>query len=185
MKPLYPPLTIYLLPSDKWNCVINGLSFEIIQQKFDDSFRRLIKGANSKQERDRLFNWFDQLKIFTPGIIKKNDVIPINLKPEMIFQWFQLLSALAEAQSKEAVLSGGPDGTPQFLSCIWAPPQTEISHSQPYRSTVNNHLSLLEKMSQTSQLNQTVLNMLNHRKKIFYRANEQMMGVVEHVGDLY
>jgi len=185
MKPLYPPLTIYLLSSDKWNCVINGLSFEIIQQKFDDSFRRLIKGANRKQEQDHLFNWFDQLKIFTPGMIKKNDIIPMDLEPEMIFQWFQLLSALAEAQSKEAVLSGGPDGTPPFLSCIWAPPLPESLHAQSYRSTVNSHLVFLEKMSRTNQFNQTVLNMLNHRKKIFNRANEKMMGVVEHVGDLY
>ena len=185
MKPLHPPLTIYFLPSGKWNCVKNGLSFEIIQQKFDDGFRRLIKGANRRQEQDRLFNWFDQLKIFTPGMIKKNDVIPMDLEPEMISQWFQLLSALAEAQSKEAVLSGGPDGTPPFLSCIWAPPQPESLHAQPYQSTVNSHLSFLEKMSQINQFNQTLLNMLSHRKKIFNRANEKMMGVVEHVGDLY
>ncbi len=185
MKPLYPLLTIYFLPSGKWNCMRNGLSFEIIQQKFDDSFRRLIKGANSKQEQDRLFNLFDQLKIFTPGMIKKKDVITIDLEPEMISQWFQLLSVLAIAQSKEVVRYGGPDGTPPFISCIWAPPQPENNHAKPYKSTVSNHLAFLERVSRISQSNETVLDMLNHRKKIFYRANEKMMGIVEHVGDIY
>jgi len=39
--------------------------------KIDDCFRRLIKGTNRSQERDRLISWFEQLKIFTPLVFQE------------------------------------------------------------------------------------------------------------------
>ena len=71
MKMNYPPLSIYTIPSNTWCSVKNGLSFKIIQHKIDDCFRRLIKGTNRSQERDRLISWFEQLKIFTPLVFQK------------------------------------------------------------------------------------------------------------------
>jgi len=214
MKSFYPPLIIYLVPSNIWKSVKNGLSFELIQQKFDDSYRRLIKGAGRAQERDRLFSCYDQLKKFTPMMIKaeldtqpdvsrskdysqddltgnqnhlekENGIKSIHLDSKIISSWTRLLSTLAKNQTKEAMLSGAPDGTPPFLPCIWAPPQTDSPRIQPYCATTDEHLSFLEKITKTSQLEKTSLAILNYRKKIFQAATHKIMGIVEYTGDLF
>ena len=215
MKSFYPPLIICLVPSNMWQNVKNDLSFELIQQKFDDSYRRLIKGAGRAQERARLFSLYDQLKRFTPMMTKEkadvhsdaspsmdgshdvfagkhdhlgkeNGIESIHIDPEIIFSWTQLLSTLAKLHAKAAVRSGAPDGTPPFLPCIWAPPQADNPHIQPScRTITGSHLSFLEKMIQTSQFKETALKILDYRRKIFKIATNKNMGVIEYTGDLF
>lgn len=184
MKPFFPPLIIYLVPSDKWDHTLDGLSFDIVQQKFDDSFRRLIKGTGRKRERDHLYTWFDQLRTFTPAIIHENGIIPVSPDQEMIAQWSRLLPALAKAQAKTILQAGGPDGIPPFLSCIWAPPRSENSQVSLYQSTVNRHLAFLNQLIQSNRIHPSLSSALNYRKKIFSAANGKNMGVVEYTGKL-
>jgi len=185
MKPFFPPLVIYLVPSDKWDPTLDGLSFDIVQQKFDDSFRRLLKGTGRKRERDHLYTWFDQLRTFTSAIIHEKNIISVSPDQAMIAKWPLLMPALAKAQAETIIQAGGPDGIPPFLSCIWAPPRPVNSQASLYQSTVNRHLAFLNQLIQSNRIHPSLASALDERKKIFAAANGKNMGVVEYTGELF
>jgi hypothetical protein len=185
MNPIYPPLTICIAPLNVWNFTINGLSLRIFQEEIDASLRRLMKGTDRSLERNRLILWFDQLMSFMPGIPRDSGVnwkaLPFANTPD----WVKLLGVLAQSLSIEAMHPGGVDRIPPFLSGIWGPPLENGKGSAPYRSTVKEHLELLNRLEHQNELAPQVLKMLLVRKNLFQFAVKQSSGIIECVGDLF
>ena len=185
MRPHYPPLTLFFIPSDGWSSLENGQSFEIIQNNIDASFRRFIKGVNRSQEQNHLLKWLDQLKAFTPLAVTNKTGISCNeISTKMLPEWSRLLTLLAEAQSKDAVRRGAPDGTPPFLSCIWGPPLLQTVHqTQFYQSTVDSHLTFLNTVIPGDE--PAFEETMAYRKTMFNMAMEKSLGMIEYTGDLF
>ena len=185
MNFFYPPVMVCVVPQTVWDLAVNGLSLRTIQNEIDASLRRLMKGTDRSLERDRLIKWFDQLMGFVPGIPDSSGIKRMAIPSEKIPDWIELLGVLAQSLSKEAMRPGGVDRIPPFLSGIWCPPLENGRGSAPYRSTVNEHLELLNRLEQRDGLAPPVLIMLRVRKNLFQDAVTRSLGIIECVGDLF
>ena len=185
MNPVYPPVMVCVVSQTVWDLSVKGLSLQIFQKEIDASLRRLMKGTDRSLERDRLIKWLDQLMGFVPGIPNGSGIKRMDLPSENIPDWMKLLGVLAQSQSKEAMRPGGVDRIPPFLSGIWGPPLEKGRDSTPYRSTVNEHLELLNRLEQRNGLVPAVLITLRVRKKLFQDAVTRSLGIIECVGDLF